>query len=76
MANQAVSSPCAIRDRSSHNIGHRPVVLDKIKVYRGEIGELMQEIANHRDGLQKHLRKCHRGSNVQIDAPTVKFPHE
>ena len=46
--------------RSTHDIGERAVMLDKIEVCGRKIGERITEIAHDRDGFQKNLRQNDR----------------
>ena len=58
--------------RPLHHIHARPVVLQEIEIDRGEVAQLMAQIAHARNRFQKHLRHHHGRARIDVNAAVVQ----
>ena len=72
MAGDRVAAPPSLACGRSHHIQLGPVVLQKIEIDGGEIGQRMAQIAHRGDGFQENFGQHHRRADVEIDAAIVE----
>ena len=56
------------RGRSLHDVLQRPIMLDEVKICRGNRSQGHAVVPAHRDRLQENLGKNDRASPVEVDA--------
>lgn len=57
-------TPAAFLSGPVNHIGYRPIMLNKVHVYRGEISNIMPKIPGQCQRLQKYLRHDDRGPEI------------
>jgi len=71
MAGDGVTTTSAAGVGPTYDVGERTIGLNEIKVSRGNVIQLMTEIADQRYTLQEHLGQSNRRTDVEIDPAAV-----